>query len=274
MPLPPDFNHWEHLQDMLRLYHNKLVRQYFKNQPDNDISSRKPALKQACLIDDADTVAMTQLRLWLFEITVGHAQSLQTPIYGIPVTELQRDFKFKPQIKLYFKESYDFEKHGSGTEQVRGEISFRIMNKTADTISRADAVEYAREIKNEFATPPLIWKKGKYKCTYIDLDNGFDLRLLCISKAEGLSTIQSVLKILDKSYSDNNFQFIENTKEFPANPGTHRVYGRQVKKFRERPTADVKFTHAQLLIPGQIKPVNLVGLNGRLKSAIENVTVS
>ena len=57
-------------------------------------------------------------------------------------------------------------------------LAFRIMNKTADTISRADAEEYAREIKSEFATPPLIWKKGKYKCTYIDLDNGFDLRLI------------------------------------------------------------------------------------------------
>lgn len=215
---------------------------------------------------------MTQMRLWLFEVTVGHAQSLQAPIYGIPVTELQRDFKFRPQIKLYFKEPYDFEKHDDGTEQVRGEISFRIMNKTAETISRTDAVEYAREIKAEFATPPLIWKKGKYKCTYFDLDNGFDLRLLVLSKSEGESTVKSVLKILDKTYSDNNFQFIENTKEFPTNPGTHRVYGRQVKKFRQRPTADVKFTHTQLLIPGQVKPVNLVGLNGRLRSAIENVT--
>ncbi|MBC6436217.1 hypothetical protein FM036_45640 [Nostoc sp. HG1] len=217
---------------------------------------------------------MTILRKMLFEFDAGHAQSLQAPIYGIPVTELQRDFKFKPQIKLYFKEAYDFKKHGDGTEQVRGEIGFRIMNKTAETISRSDAVEYAREIKAEFALPPLIWKKGKYKCTYFDLENGFDLRLLCLSKAEGISTVQSVLKILDKTYSDNNFQFIENTKEFPTNPGTHRVYGRTVKKFRERPTADVKFTHAQLLIPGQVKPVNLVGLNGRLRSTIENVTAA
>jgi hypothetical protein len=272
MPLPEGFDDFEHLQDMLRIEHNKAVMLYFKNQPDNDISTPKRALKQACLIKDSDTATMTLMRQWLFEVSVGHMQSVQAPIYGIPVQELQRESKFKPQIKLYFKEPYDFEKHKDGTEQVRGEIGFRIMNKTADTISRTDAVEYAREIKAEFATPPLIWKKGKYKCTYLDLDNGFDLRLLCASKAEGLSTIQSVLKILDKTYSDNNFQFIENTKEFPAIPGTHRVYGKTVKKFRQRPTADVKFTHAQLLIPGQVKPVNLVGLNGRLRNAIENVT--
>lgn len=272
MPLPENFSEWEHLQDTVRRWHNKAVGLYFKNQPENDISTPKRALRHACTMKDGDTATMTMMRLWLLEVTAGHAASLQTPIYGIPVTELQRDFKFRPQIKLYFKEPYDFEKHGNGTEQVRGEIGFRIMNKTAETLSRANSEEYALEIKNEFATPPLIWKKGKYKCTYIDLDNGYDLRLLCASKTEGQSTVQSVLKILDKTYNDDNFQFIENTKEFPTNPGTHLVYGRTVKKFRQRPTADVKFTHAQLLIPGQIKPVNLVGLNGRLKSAIYNVT--
>ena len=271
MVLPDNFNEFEHLQDSIRLEHNKAVREYFKNQEDNDISTPKASLKHACLIKDEDSASMTQMRLWLFEVSVGHAQSLQAPIYGIPVQELQRESKFRPQIKLYFKEPYDFEKHKDGTEQVRGEIGFRIMNKTAENISRADAVEYAREIKAEFATPPLVWKKGKYKCTYLDLENGFDLRLLCVSKIEGESTVKSVLKILDKVYSDNNFQFIENTKEFPTNPGTHQVYGRTVKKFRQRPTADVKFTHAHLLIPGQVKPVNLVSVNGKLRNAIEKV---
>ncbi|MTJ50904.1 hypothetical protein FJR05_24855 [Dolichospermum sp. UHCC 0259] len=209
--------------------------------------------------------------MWLFEITAGHAQSIQAPIYGIPVQEFQRDSKFRPQIRLYFKESYDFAKHGDGTEQVRGEITFRIMNKTQETISRNDAIEYAREIKNEFATPTLVWKKGKYKCTYIDLENGFDLRILAISKAEGVSIVKSVLKILDKTYNDDFFQFIENTKTYPSTPGTHLVYGKQVKKSRQRPTADVKFTHAQLIIPGQIKPVNLVSVAGRVRNAIENV---
>lgn len=273
MPLPEGFNEFEHLQDMLRREHNKAVYAYFKNQNDDDISTPKAALKHACLLKDSDTATMTLLRQWLFEVNVGHMQSVQTPVYGVPVQELQRDSKFKPQIKLYFKEPYDFQKHSDGTEQVRGEIGFRVMNKTAETISRSDAIEYALEIKNEFATPPLIWKKGKFKCTYLDLENGFDFRLLCASKPDGISIVKSALKILDKNYNDNNFQFIENTKEFPVNPGTHRVYGKMVKKFRQRPIANVKFTHAQLLIPGQIKPVNLVSVNRRLRNAIQNIGV-
>ncbi|MDJ0737663.1 MAG: hypothetical protein QNJ47_27010 [Nostocaceae cyanobacterium] len=59
------------------------------------------------------------------------------------------------------------------------------MNKNSDTISRADAEQYARAIKNEFGNPIYTWRKGKFKCTYLDLDNGYDLRILCISKQEG-----------------------------------------------------------------------------------------
>jgi spore coat polysaccharide biosynthesis protein SpsF (cytidylyltransferase family) len=133
------------------------------------------------------------------------------------------------------------------------------------------STKYAREIKKEFTTPLFSWNKGKYKCTYLDLENGYDLRLLCVSKAEGIRVVRSVLKILDKTFKDDNFQFIENMREFPDKPGTHKVYGKIVKKFRQRPTAVVKFTHAQLLIPGQVKPVNLVSVNGRVKTALENV---
>jgi hypothetical protein len=271
MPLPDNFNGWKHLRETVEFVHNRRVKKFYKNQPDDDISTPKRSLKVASLIRPKDTVIIVLLRMWLFEITAGHAQSLQTPIYGIPVQELQRDSKFKPQIKLYFKEPYDYEKHGDGTDEVRGELTFRIMNKTAETISRTDAIKYAREIKAEFATPPLIWKKGKYKCTYLDLENGFDLRVLAASKADGISTIKSVLKITDKTYNDDYFQFIENTKTYPTTPGTHIVYGKRVKKNRQRPTADVKFTHAQLIIPGQIKPVNLVSVGGRLRNAIEEV---
>lgn len=104
MTIPKGFNEWENLQDLVRKDHNRDVREYFKNQNDNDISTPKSRLKHTCLIKDEDTAAMTQLRMWLFEITVGRAQSIQRPVYGIPVQELQRITKFKPQIKLFFKE--------------------------------------------------------------------------------------------------------------------------------------------------------------------------
>ncbi|MDZ8071139.1 MAG: hypothetical protein RMY64_36920 [Nostoc sp. DedQUE08] len=273
MPLPPNFDHWEHLQDMLRLYHNKLVRQYFKNQEDGDISKPKPALKQACLLDDNDTVAMTQLRLWLFEITVGHAQSLQAPIYGIPVADYQRDVSFKPQVKLYFRERYTIDT--DRTAPGRGEITFRLMNESAQTYTRAKAEEMARDIKREFATPIFVWEKGIHYYYYKDFDRGYDLRLLVKSKTEGERLARNVLQIQGHPFDSTNVDFLDTDKLYPSNPGTHLVYGRQVKKPVKRPVLDVRFRHAQLFLNGRQTVINLVSTpESALRSVIERVNAA
>ncbi|RCJ37645.1 hypothetical protein A6769_12140 [Nostoc punctiforme NIES-2108] len=273
MPLPPNFDHWEHLQDMLRLYHNKLVKQYFKNQEDGDISKPKPALKQACLLDDNDTVSMTQLRLWLFEITVGHAQSLQAPIYGIPVADFQRDVSFKPQIKLYFRERYT--NLTDRTAPGRGEICFRLMNESAQTYTRAKAEEMARDIKREFANPIFVWEKGIHYYYYRDLERGYDLRLLVKSKAEGERVARAVVGIQAHPFESSSVDFMDTDKLYPSNPGTQLVYGRQVKKPVKRPVVDVRFRHAQLFLNGRQTVINLVSTpESALRSVIERVNVA
>jgi hypothetical protein len=272
MPLPENFSEFEHLQDMLRRDHNKVVKKYFKNQGDDDLSTPKSSLKHACVIKDDDTATMTMMRLWLFEITIGHAQALQRPVYGIPVQELQSNAKFKPQVKLYFLEPYDENVHKDGTPQAEGEITFRLMNETSETISRAEAQSLAKAIKNEIATPPLVWEKGWFKTTYLDLEHGYDLRLLVKSKVEGERVVKKILGIRNHPFNRDYFQFVEHSRSYPVNPGTHRVYGKTVKKPIKRRRADVKFRYAQLLIWGQPNPVNLVATSGtRLKSVIEKV---
>ena len=271
MSIPNNFNEWENLQDLIRKDHNKIVKAYFKNQPDNDITTPKSRLKHTCIIKDEDTAAMTQLRMWLFEITIGHAQSLQAPLSGIPTQELQRNIKYKPQVKLNFKEPFDSEIHRNGVNQVRGEITFRLINETSETISRAKAEVLARAIKNEFAKPLFIWEKGWFKCTYLDNDKGYDLRLFVKSRAEGERVIKQVLKIQNHSFDKDFFQYIEHDKTFPVNPGTHRVYVSNTKKYRKRPRADLRFSYAQLLVHGRLKPINLVAVGNRLRSVIEKM---
>ena len=92
------------------------------------------------------------------------------------------------------------------------------------------------------------------------------------SKAEGERIIRAVLDIQDHPFDRDYLQYIDNDRTYPSNPGTHRVYGRTVKKFARRRTADVKFRHAQLLIWGKQNPINLVAVSGsRLRSVIERV---
>lgn len=272
MPLPDGFSEWEHLQDMVRRDHNKAVKEYFKNQPDDDLSTPKSSLKHACLIKDEDTTPMTQMRMWLFEITIGHAQSVQTPIYGIPVQEFQRDVKYKPQVKLYFKEKFDSNGNDNRTSLSRAEITFRLMDETSETITRTKAEQLAKNIKREFGTPIFVWEKGWYKATYLDVAHGYDLRLLVKSKLEAIRIIKQVLQIQSHTYNNDYLQYVEHDRTYSLNPGTHRVYGNTVKKIVQRPRVDVRFKYAQLLIWGRVNPINLVATgDNRLRSVIERI---
>lgn len=272
MPLPDGFSEWENLQDLVRLEHNKWVRVFFKNQPDDDISTPKRRLKHTCLMKDTDTATMTLMRVWLFEVTVGRLQSVQTPVYGIPWFDVQSERTFKPQIKLYFLEPYNFSIHDNGTPQAEGEITFRLMDETSETINRTKAELLARNIKNAFATPIFTWNKGKFKFTYTDKNRGYELKLLVTNKAEGERITRAVLDVQNHPFNRDYVQYIDNDRVYSTNPGTHRVYGRTVKKFVRRRTTDIKFRYAQLLVWGQQNPINLVATSGtRLKSVIERV---
>ncbi len=273
MPLPENFSEWEHLQSLIRTEHNKSVRAYFKNQADDDITTPKASLKHGCLVKDEDTAVMTLLRLWLFKVTCGHAASLQRPVYGMPVQEFQSDRKFKPQVKLYFLEPYNFDETPRDTlSRTEGEITFRLMNESSETISRSDAERLARRIKQVIATPPMVWEKGWYKCTYLDEQRGYDLRLLVKNKAEGERVIHRILEIQEHPFDRDFFQFVEHDRTYPTNPGTHRVYGRSVPKPARRRRVDVKFKYSQLFVWGMPNPINLVATaDSRLKSVIERV---
>jgi hypothetical protein len=272
MPLPTNFSEFEHLQDLIRIEHNKAVREHFKNQADDDISTPKASLKHACLIKDEDTAAMTQMRLWLFEITIGHAQSLQPPIYGIPVTEHQRDIKYKPQVKLYFQERLTVSSPGNRIRGARQEITFRLMDKTSETITKTDAERLATAIKRELTNPLLIIEKGKYKATYLDEEHGYDFRLLVESETEAIRVIRKILEIRSDTYNDNYFQFIKNNRTYSMTPGTHRVYGQTIDKPILRPTVPVRFRYAQLLVYGRTSHINLVAMGDiKVRSVIERV---
>ena len=145
------------------------------------------------------------------------------------------------------------------------------MDETSSTISRTKTERLARDIKREMGTPLERWDKGRFKCTYKDIENGYDLRILAKSQAEGLRLIKKVISIQGHAYDPQLFQFIDNNLPVVTNPGTHRVYGRTVKKVIKRPNVSVRFLSAQLLIYGRQKPVNLVSHGLRLRSVIEYI---
>lgn len=273
MPLPNKFSEWEHLQDQVRRYHNQNVQKFFKNQPDDDISTPKASLKHACLIKDSDTADMVVIRKLMFEFDAGHAQSLQAPIYGIPVNDFQGEVTFKPQVHLHFQERYPY--IADRIRPVRGEISFRLMNETGEGWNRGKSEALAKDIKREFATPIFVWNKGKYVYYYKDIENGYQFRLYVQAKSEGERITRAVLGIRGHAFNDDNSDYVENTRTYPNNPGNHTIYGRSVPKPIRRPTADVRFRYAQLTLHGRTKVINLVSTpEVGLREVIERLTTS
>jgi hypothetical protein len=270
--LPSNFNSWTHLRDQFTRYHNRNVATWFKNQRANSIETPKESLRHACTIQASDTVEMILLRKILFEFDAGYTQSLQTPIYGTPVDIFQSNQEFKPQIHLYFQEKYPY--IADRLRPVRGTVSFVLMNRDFNTNGRTQAEELARDIKREFANPIFVWQKGKFYYYYRDKERGYDLRLLVTNKSEGERITKAVLAVQGHPFSDDFSDYVENTRTYPNNPGTQRIYGQSVPKPIRRPTADVRFRYAQLLLHGRTKVINLVATpEVGLKQVIERLTV-
>lgn len=273
MGLPEGFSEWEHLQDMVRLEHNKMARKFFSDTNDDSVGTPREKLKHACIIKDNDTGVMTFMRLWLFEVNVRHTQSIQAPIYGIPVTAFKEQRKYKPQIKLYFQEDYDDVE--TGYAPITGEITFRLMDEEYNTISKTFIESLANKVKTSFAAPSFVWKKGKELYCYAEWKKGYQLQLLCRDETEAKRVIEQVLDI--QSHSPNwkhltKSEAAQPATKYPTIPGNVTVLGKSRRLPRQRPIADVRFIYATLHIHELPNPVVLIDRSGLYQNPVVKIT--
>ena len=272
MPLPENYSPWEHLQDQLRRVHNKEVREWFRDIDDNDISTPKSSLKMACLMADFDTAPMTVIRMLLFYINCGKARDFHPPMYTLPIQDAYERVAGRPQIKLFFLE--DRQDVDAGYEPVAGEIGFRLMNETTETLSTANARSLALKCKTAFGVGSgFVWRKGKESYSYTDPKKGYRLRILTRSETEAKRVIEQVLDVQSHTPNWDNLnknEAVNSSTKYPTNPGTHTIMGKSYKKYRRRPVADVRFMHSELHIDGLPRPIILYDNSGRyFKEALE-----
>lgn len=262
MTIPPEFSETEHFQSVCRRYLNKEIREAFRDLGGDDwepeVGTTRGSMRQALTHKDNDTLQMTMGRMFLFYFTYGQARALQTPVYGIPITTYQEaSLKYKPQINLYFDQSRPEAK--KGFSRVTGEISYRLMSETSQSIKESDLKIKANKIKNLFVTPNLfVWHKGKIICKYTDTKNGYKFRLLVTNEAEAKRIIEQVLDIENKTPDWENLTVSESRANFPDIPASEIIYGETRRLPRRRPREDVKFRHATADIWGLPKPIALV----------------
>jgi hypothetical protein len=263
MTLPDNFSPAEHLQDVVMITQNKIVRAEFNDVGDDtwvsDITTPRGSLRVACTHLDADSIDMTLIRLWLFYGILRKCQDFHPAIFGIPAIEFQDLTKYHPQIHLYFEEKYA--EADVGYKPLRSQISLRLMNETTSTLTSSEALIIANKIKTLFHSgSPFFWKRGKELFSYIDQQNGYFFQLKAFDITNAKKVIEQVLDIRGHSPDWkllNTKVNAEPSASYPTVPSSKTILGKSYKQPRIRPVGTVHFTHAVLHLWGKPNPVIL-----------------
>ncbi|HEY9711315.1 MAG TPA: hypothetical protein V6D48_24105 [Oculatellaceae cyanobacterium] len=245
---------WAFVRSWLRRVYNKKVYEYFKDLDSNDdpdINTGRSATKAACLIGANDSQNIALIKMYNFNSVVREID--REPIYGIPCTTFHRKVKFYPQIVLHFKESKE-DAQRNNRRPIGAEHSFRFHQKS---ISEAEVKELARKIKQEFATPPVKFKKGEIKISYKDEENDSEFILAVDDEAEAKKIITKILSIQGEKPNWDYLTNSESGRNFKAKKTEH-ILGEVVELPQRRPIGHVEFTHAELKVRGLIPDKVLV----------------
>ena len=268
---------WTFLKNWLRqgtYSYNQEVREHFRDVQStaNSATSPRAAALRACLIDgdDSSIIALHKRMNFYFKVLETHKKP---EIFGLPTLTYQDQFKFKPQIKLFFAEDYD--DIDPGYQAVQGRLSFRLMGVEPGTVTQSQVNQWALKIKNEFATGGgYVWRKGKEQYIYREEDKGYQFRILARTQADARELITKLLSIEDHAPDWSKLNKSTNaapSSAYPTNPGSTNVLGKTIKNPRKRPIADVRFLYAHFYIHGRKKPVTLVDRVNYFSQAIEVV---
>lgn len=83
--------------------------------------------------------------------------------------------RYNPQIRLFFKEDTDYNQNTNepgyqGRRRLVGQLTFRLMDETSESIGKGELTQIATKIKNIFgANNGYIWEKVK---NYIPMQTG------------------------------------------------------------------------------------------------------
>lgn len=172
----------------------------------------------------------------------------------------------RPEVQLVFRQDSDFRKGTNqpgyhGKDRKQGRFSFRLMNETSDTITKAELTRIGTKIKELFGTNNgYIWEKGKELYSYSDWTRGYHFQLLCRSKIHAKQLITTALTI--QGHTPDWKRLFENendspTERYPENPGTKVIAGDTVKLLAYRPLVEVRFQYAVVHLKESKTPITL-----------------
>ncbi|NES22075.1 MAG: hypothetical protein F6K41_24915 [Symploca sp. SIO3E6] len=265
MALPSNFSHTEHLQDFFRKTRNKRVREWFRDVGDENweptLSGPRSDARIACTHRESDSALDTLLRIEAFKDTQQiYPAASEITIFGTTPDNIS--FEYAPIIKLYFSQaSLDVAK---GESYLKGDITFRLVNETSETITITKLRAIAQKIKDIFGTGSYKWHKGKKYYYYKRKAQGYDFRVLALNTAEAKRLIKDVHKIQGH---EPDWQYLtlsevdDEATRFPTTPKTRKILGETRTRAKYRRVGKVRFRYAAASI-FEYGTVNLVDLTG------------
>ena len=152
MAIPENFNRWEHFQSVANKIHNKSVKEFFRDDLDDDITSGEGAVRYACLLDDNDTASQMIAKFLFFAFDCGWLERLlENVFYGLPKLDLQENYYYKNQVTLLFQETYNDRKKARRSHPKRFRITFRwLAHLDPEKITQSDVTGLINRIKFNF----------------------------------------------------------------------------------------------------------------------------
>lgn len=196
--------------------------------------------------------------------------------YSVPVLAFQNHYEFHPQVTLVFKQTMA-EANPSMTsttdpddikEPVDGEISYRLVNETHETMTESKALLLAQKIKSKFAIPVCQWTKGVTNYTYWHDVKGYRFRIAASTEAMAKTLIEMTLDLAGEAPDWDLLREHIPKKTFPVKPLKKTIYGTLRRPPRRRPVETVRFKYAELHVWGVPRAITLVDLTGRRPSPL------
>ena len=145
------------------------------------------------------------------------------------------------------------------------ETSWRLVDETSTTITKAKLTTIANKIKTNFGSGSgYVFRKGRKLAVYKKPTEGYKFLIRARDETSAKDLIREILSMNGHTLETELLKISEVDNEadaFPYNPGTQNILGKRRSKPRKRPMTNVRFRYAYATIAGWGMPVYLYSKN-------------
>lgn len=223
--------------------YNKQVREWFKDADENET---RLTLRDLCLIESKDSIAIAQQKIRFFREEVQKTH-LKPTVVGQPKYVVDADIKYHPQIVIYFAQ--DKASVPEKEDAVTARVSFRLINETSESLTNAELNSWANKIHTRFfGATPYRFRKGKVIAWYTKPEDGFHLQVYGYSKQDGRAVVEDVVGFAGKTFSAKHLKYSDPERSNTETPEKMRILGELRDEPKWRPNAYVTAAYAYATI--------------------------